>query len=135
MSTRAADRESDPPFRDCAESCPPSGFGLVELIVAMTLLSVGVLGLVAASTLAQQSLNAAAATAQATNIAAALADSLLRSADADTAGERAVGNLPVRWTVQADSALVRVRVEVDVPEPAGARTVEFNGARLRAAPG
>jgi prepilin-type N-terminal cleavage/methylation domain-containing protein len=117
-----------------------AGFGLVELIVAMTLLSVGVLGLVAASAFAQQSLNAADATTRATNVAAAFADSLLRSPPAGGAagaatGERTVGNLLVRWSVEADSALVLVRVEVDVPEPRAARTMEFRGARLRPVPG
>jgi prepilin-type N-terminal cleavage/methylation domain-containing protein len=119
-------------------STTQAGFGLVELIVAMLLLSVGVLGLVAASAFAQQSLNAADATTRATNVAAALADSLLRSSSAAGAaatGERAVGNLLVRWSVEADSALVLVRVEVDVPEPRGARTVVFRGARLRPVPG
>jgi type IV pilus modification protein PilV len=121
-------------------STTQAGFGLVELIVAMLLLSVGVLGLVAASAFAQQSLNAADATTRATNVAAALTDSLLRSPSAAGAvgaatGERAVDNLLVRWSVEADSALVLVRVEVAVPEPRGARTVVFRGARLRPVPG
>ena len=91
-----------------------AAFGLVELIVAMTLLAVGVLGLAAVALVAHRSFATADALERTGMAAAAVIDSLLRE-PAPVAGERTVYDARVHWTVNADresSGAIDVTVEV-----------------------
>jgi hypothetical protein len=113
--------------------CRRTGFGLVELIVAMTLLAVGVLGLAAAAALAARSLNGAAATGRATRAAAAVFDSLLH-VGVPSAGERSDDGVIVRWDADRDSTLIYIRATVEVTDPGGTRHIDYDAARMRPVP-
>jgi Tfp pilus assembly protein PilV len=113
--------------------CPgtAAGFGMVELVVAMTLLAVGVLGLVAAATVAARAIHGADERERAARAVATLADSLLAAA-APAAGERLHQDVPVRWSVGGDSALLVIDIEVELDRPGVAsRRVRYRAARLR----
>lgn len=73
-----------------------SGFSLVEAIVALTLLTVGLLGAVATQSLAARLLREAEARGGAVDLAGAILDSLLVVA-APTDGEREEGTFRARW--------------------------------------
>jgi type II secretory pathway pseudopilin PulG len=113
--------------------CRQAGFGLVELIMAMTLLAVGVLGLAAAAALAARSLNGAAATGRATRAAAAVIDSLLH-AGVPSAGERLDDGVIVRWDAAGDSGLILIRATVEISDPSGTRHIDYDAARMRHVP-
>jgi hypothetical protein len=106
------------------------GFGMVELVVAMTLLAVGVLGLAAAAALASRSLNSSAATDRATRAVAAVLDSLVHVV-APSAGERTADGVTVRWIAECDSALVAIRATVEVSDPHGTRRSDYHATRMR----
>lgn len=88
-----------------------NGFGLVEAIVALVLLSVGLLGLVGTAVVAQRSFNRAAAVERSARIAGALIDSLL-TADHAVDGARTQHGVAVSWTVSRASGLVAVTAEI-----------------------
>jgi hypothetical protein len=107
-----------------------AGFGMVELVVAMTLLAVGVLGLAAAAALASRSLNSSAASDRATRAVAAVLDSLVH-VGVPSAGERTADGVTVRWVTQHDSALVAIRATVEVSDPHGTRRIDYHAIRMR----
>jgi type II secretory pathway pseudopilin PulG len=121
----------------CADVCTPQvrprvpcGFGLVELIVAMTLLSVALLGLAASAVVALQSLNEADNLAEASREVAVTIDSLLLAAPTGE-GERTAGGIRVRWRAAGDSLLYRINLEVDQPGAAAGVRRTYSAARLR----
>lgn len=90
-----------------------SGFTLVEVIVAIVVLGVGVLGVAATASLAARVLRQAEADEGAATAAAALLDSLL-SRGVPAAGERVDGPYRLRWTTTAsDTAAAEVRLTVE----------------------
>jgi prepilin-type N-terminal cleavage/methylation domain-containing protein len=101
------------------------GLSLVELIVAMTLLSVGVLGLAGAAAVAQRSFAGAEALERAAHAAAVVLDSLMRE-PRPYDGERSVHDSTVRWTVVADSLLSRIDLTVTVFDGARAHDVTYH---------
>jgi Tfp pilus assembly protein PilV len=104
---------------------------MVELVVAMTLLAVGVLGLVAAAAVAARAIHGADERERAARAVATLADSLLAEAE-PASGERLQQGVPVRWSVGGDSALLVINVEVELDPPGAAlRRVHYRAARLR----
>jgi Tfp pilus assembly protein PilV len=109
------------------------GFSLVELVVAMTLLSVGVLGLAAAAALALRSMNSAAAMDRGTRAATTLLDSLAHVAT-PSAGERTEDGVRIRWSIEQDSVLTHLRAVVEVGVPAATRRVEYATSRMRPVP-
>lgn len=102
-----------------------SGFGLVELVVALTILSVALLGLAGAAAVAHRSFMGAEALDQATDAAAMVLDSLMRE-DAPVAGERRTGRALLRWSVRVDSAGTAIALTVAVPDGAKTRQLSFN---------
>ena len=80
--------------------------GLIELIVAMTILSVGVLGLAGAATFAQRSFASAEAIELGAEAAAEVIDSLLREPRPVT-GARQIGIAHVSWTVRSEPGITR----------------------------
>ena len=86
----------------------PGGFTLVEVLVALTLLAVGVLGAVGTLLGARRALLAAERLHVATQAAADVADSLLAGGEAG-GGERSAAWGRVVWSVEA--AGLRVRAE------------------------
>jgi prepilin-type N-terminal cleavage/methylation domain-containing protein len=103
------------------------GFGLVELIVALTLLSVGLLALTGAVAVAQRSFAAAEAVEEGTSVAALVLDSLM-SETMPVPGERRRGRMMARWTVHSDS--VATVVDLTVHTVAGRdRQMSFRASR------
>jgi Tfp pilus assembly protein PilV len=104
----------------------PRGSSLVEVIVALTVLTCGVLGLVGAAAVAQRAFAAAAATENAARLAASIVDSLLAE-PAPAAGERVTRGVHAAWTIQPlQSALSAVAIEVEVVEAGRRRTVIYH---------
>lgn len=81
------------------------GFSLVEVIVALTLLSVGLLGISAAGLLSARWLNDAQLREAAVNRATSLLDSLVIH---DIAGAALVQSVPYRLSWQASDSTVSV---------------------------
>jgi prepilin-type N-terminal cleavage/methylation domain-containing protein len=79
-----------------------SGFALIEVIVALTLLSVGLLGVAGSAVLATRLLHEGDASEQALSAALPVLDSLslLR---APAAGSQQAGNVRLVWGVSTDS--------------------------------
>jgi Tfp pilus assembly protein PilV len=119
-------------MRRCGGRCPTRcGFGIVELVVAMSLLAVGMLALAAAATAAAHRIGIADARERATRVTAILADSLL-AAPRPAAGQRLYDGVPVRWTIGGDAVLLVVDLEADVrTSNAAMRTVRHRAVRLR----
>jgi prepilin-type N-terminal cleavage/methylation domain-containing protein len=105
------------------------GFGLVELIVALTVFAIGILGLAGAAVLAHRSFNEADGIERATRLAEILLDSLVR-ADAAADGEVREPGVAARWTVAEDSAIAVITLRVELSGGAGTRELEFSAARV-----
>lgn len=101
-----------------------TGFGMIELIVALTILSIGLLGLAAAAAVAQRSFTGSHAVEQGADAAALVLDSLLRE-PAPVPGSRAIGRASVTWSVANDSAAAVIVLSVNVPNGAGSRQLTF----------
>lgn len=101
------------------------GFGLVELVVGLTILSVALLGLAGAAAVAHRSFIGAEALEQATDAAAMVLDSLMRE-ETPVDGERRHGSAVVRWVVRQDSASTKIALSVDVAEGARTRRLTFD---------
>jgi prepilin-type N-terminal cleavage/methylation domain-containing protein len=107
-----------------------SGFGLIELIVALTVFSVGMLALTGAATMAQRAFASAAAIERAAHLAAAVIDSLLRQ-PLPAGGERTQPGAIARWTIASDSAAYRVELGVEVTDGGRTRHFDFSALQLR----
>jgi prepilin-type N-terminal cleavage/methylation domain-containing protein len=107
-----------------------NGFSLVELLVALTVLGVGILGLVAAATTAQRSFAVAAAEERATRAAAVVMDSLLRES-APAAGERQLFGVNVSWATTAHGEYMDIVTTAEVARGSNTRSLEFHARRLR----
>ena len=101
------------------------GFGLIELIVALTILSIGLLGLTGVAAVAHRSLISAGALEEAAAAASTVIDSLMAVAD-PVAGERRMGRAVARWTVSADSSVMRLDITVSVTDGARAQRLNFH---------
>lgn len=102
-----------------------SGFGLIELIVALTILSVGVLALTGAAVVAHRSFTSADAIERAAHAAAAVLDSLMHE-HAPVAGERVAPGATVRWTVAAEADVRRITATVDVADGGRQRRIVYH---------
>lgn len=106
----------------------PRGFTLVEVVVALLVLEVGVLGALATMVVAAQTLRRAHRLDRATGRVEAVLDSLRGGASPDSASVL-VDDVRIRWTVDADgdveigatdqegSLLLRARSTVPVASP------------------
>ena len=101
-----------------------TGSGMIELIVALTLLSIGLLGLAAAAAVAQRSFTGSHAVEQGAEAAAFVLDSLVRE-PAPVPGSRDFGRARVTWFVENDSTAVVIVLSVNVPSGAGNRELTF----------
>jgi prepilin-type N-terminal cleavage/methylation domain-containing protein len=94
-----------------------NGFGLVEVIVAMTLLAVGVVSVAASASFASRLLRVSEDREAASRIAAALMDSLAALPNAGS-GERDVERFHVEWGAGSASGTIRVVItNRDLPVP------------------
>jgi Tfp pilus assembly protein PilV len=106
------------------------GFSLVECVIAMLVLSAGVIS-VAASTAAIQRLSLLAwDTNGATRSAASRFDSLALSVCAAPAGGVAPGRYQQQWTVVAGGTLRQASLAVTVPSPGAPRIMRFAATYL-----
>ena len=78
------------------------GFGLIEVIVALTLLGVALLGVAGTTTLAARMMREAQADEHATLEAMQVLDSLMQ-VDTPRTGQRQSGRIALTWTVSTDS--------------------------------
>jgi prepilin-type N-terminal cleavage/methylation domain-containing protein len=100
---------------------PRRGFTLAEVLIALLLFAVGVLGLAASGTAIAVQAGSARQVSDAAHLAGRVLDSLrgvpCRSV---TAGTRSEGPATVRWTAAGGPATVRVRAVLDLTTPRGA---------------
>ncbi|HSK19351.1 MAG TPA: prepilin-type N-terminal cleavage/methylation domain-containing protein [Longimicrobiales bacterium] len=105
----------------------PAGFGLVELIVALTILSIGMLALTGAASVAQRSFIGARALQEGTDAAAALLDSLM-SETSPVAGTRRVGRADAQWSIGRDSVATNILLTIRVNDGASIRRLDFHAS-------
>jgi prepilin-type N-terminal cleavage/methylation domain-containing protein len=104
------------------------GFSLVELVVALTILSLGILVLATAAAFAQRSFAGAEAIDRAARAAALVLDSLTREpAPAD--GVRHVDGMLVRWSATPDAGLTIIRADVEVSGGGRSHRIVFHASR------
>ncbi|MBR9989778.1 MAG: prepilin-type N-terminal cleavage/methylation domain-containing protein [Gemmatimonadetes bacterium] len=103
----------------------PGGFGLVELIVALTILSFGLLALTGAAAVSQRSFMGARAMEEGTDIAALVLDSLMRE-PVPASGDRNDGRSRAEWTVQEDSVSTTINLTVTVADGAREQQLTFH---------
>lgn len=109
------------------------GFGLIELIIALTILAVGVLGLAAAAVTAHRAFLTADALQRAGTAAAIVIDSLMRE-PAPAAGERSIDGVRVQWrAASAAAGVTDIYVTVEVAAAGTVRTVRFRSQHSDAA--
>ncbi len=103
----------------------PRGFALIEVVVALTLLGVALLGVTGSTVLAARVLRQAEATERSALEALQIIDSLSQVRTA-SAGERRIGRLHVTWQVDRDTAgLVLLEVAVAYPDGSALRTANY----------
>jgi prepilin-type N-terminal cleavage/methylation domain-containing protein len=107
------------------------GFSLVELIVALTVLSVAVLGLAAAGTTAQRAFSAADAEDRAVRAAAAVLDSLGREA-APAAGSRELFGTVVSWEAATTPHRLELTATVELRHGDRIAFLPYRTSRARA---
>lgn len=100
------------------------GFSLVELVVAMTILTISLVGLAGAAAVAHRSFTGAEALEHGTDAAAFVLDSLMRE-PAPTHGERRFGSATATWTVVADSTSTGIALTVRIAEGERERDLSF----------
>lgn len=111
----------------------PPGFSLVEAIVALTLLTIGVLGAAATQSLAARLLREAESRADAVSFAGSILDSLLM-VPAPAGGVRDQGRHRARWSTEARGRGTLVELEVEYLAGAGTRVVRFEMLHLSPLP-
>lgn len=89
------------------------GFSLVELIVAMTIIAVGLMALAGTAAVAHRSFIVAEAVERGTAVAAVVLDSLIRE-PSPVSGERDFEQALARWSVVRDSIETAISLTVDV---------------------
>jgi prepilin-type N-terminal cleavage/methylation domain-containing protein len=104
------------------------GFSLVELIVALTILAVGLLALAGTAVVAQRTLASADATERAARAAALVIDSLFVH-DAPTSGRRAVYGTDVRWAVSSSGQQLEITTDIFVLDGHSTRHFRFHSSR------
>jgi prepilin-type N-terminal cleavage/methylation domain-containing protein len=115
--------------RVAAHAAPPSlraGFSLVELIVALALLSVAMIALAGTAAVAQRFFADAAAMDRGVRAAAEVIDSL-GHVPAPVSGRRTIDGVRVEWNVGQDEQILRIDVTA-ADERTGA-AITFSGAR------
>ena len=105
----------------------PAGFGLVEVIVALTILSIGILALTGAASVAQRSFSDARALQEGTDAAAAVIDSLMRE-PSPIDGARRIGRAAAQWTIQPDSVATNILLTILVGDGPRARRLDFHAS-------
>ena len=101
------------------------GFGLIEVVVALTLLSVGLLGIAATATLGARMMREGQADEAAAVEALQVLDSLTQLRQ-PAAGQRQAGRISLTWTVTTDSAgLSTIDLTVRYPNGSGLRSSTF----------
>ena len=101
------------------------GFALIEVIVALTLLSVGLLGIAGSAALAGRLMREAEADEQASTEAAQVLDSLTQQR-APTSGFRQAGRVRLTWTVNTDSTgTSTIDLVVTYPNGSALRSATF----------
>ena len=108
------------------------GFGLIELVVALTILAIGVLGLAAAALMAQRAFMTADALQRAGTAATVVLDSLMQQTD-PVSGERIVDNVTVRWiTRSAGRDLTAIDLSAELHDGGALRTVNYHASHSNA---
>jgi prepilin-type N-terminal cleavage/methylation domain-containing protein len=120
-------------IRRCNSGGTPAGFSLVELVVALLILSMALVALTGSALLAQRSLEEAAAAEAATRAVSLVADSLMAESTPGP-GTRQVDHVEVAWTVAEDDGIETFAVSARVAHPPSGRVFRFSVARFQSPP-
>ncbi len=105
-----------------------AGLTLVEIIVACTILTVGLLALLRTAALASRMISEAALATEVSAVAREHLEALLnRGCGSATGGDRTIDRLRVSWRVTS-GATEWIAVRVEAPTPGGARVDSFSTA-------
>jgi prepilin-type N-terminal cleavage/methylation domain-containing protein len=104
------------------------GFSLIEVLIAMTLLSVALLGVAGSAAMASQVLRQAQMRERSTLEALQIIDSLTREPQ-PVPGQRLIGNLTLRWVVtRSSNGTDAIDLTVEYLEGNAIRSVRFRAA-------
>jgi prepilin-type N-terminal cleavage/methylation domain-containing protein len=92
----------------------PAGFSLVELVVALTLLSVGLIALAGSAAVAQRAFADAAATERSVRAAAEIIDSLAH-VRAPQSGSRIIDQVEIAWAVSSLDGMHHILITITHP--------------------
>jgi|GEM_PF-547017 len=109
------------------------GLSLVEAIVALTLLSVGLLGILGSQLMAARLLREAEARAGAIDLAGTILDSLL-AVPAPTGGERREAGYTARWSVAPAAGSSRIEILIQYQDGTASRELRFESLHAPPAP-
>ena len=99
------------------------GYTLVEVIVAMLLFTVGVLGVASTSAVVGRSLRTNSVRERAVRVATRRIEQIAASCHGALSGSEVVEQVESRWTVtRRDSSRVEIAETVSYPSPEGRRT-------------
>ena len=108
------------------------GFGLIELVVALTILAFGVLGLAAAALMAQRAFMTADALQRAGTAASIVLDSLMRQTD-PASGERIIDNVTVRWIARSTGRdITAIDLTAELTDGGALRAVTYQASHSNA---
>ncbi len=106
------------------------GFSLIEVLIAMTLFSIALLGVAGSAVLAGQVMREAQARERSALEALQVIDSLAR-VQQPRSGQRTVGRMHLRWIVSAPTnGTATIDVTVEYPDGSTWRTVRFHSAHV-----
>src|SRR5262245_66672639 len=110
------------------------GFGLIEVLVSLTLLGVALLGVTSSTLFALRLLREAEATEQGAQEALQVIDSLVQE-NSPVDGERAASQHTIRWQIMRDSTALRwIDVSVAHSGGVGSDTARYRLAYLARLP-
>ncbi|MEX2282867.1 MAG: prepilin-type N-terminal cleavage/methylation domain-containing protein [Gemmatimonadota bacterium] len=110
----------------------PKGFSMIEVLIAMTLFGIALLGVAGSAILAGQVMNQAHARERSTLEALQIIDSLTRVRE-PSSGQRLIGRMQLRWTVSASSSgPAEIEVIVEYPDGGALRTARFRTTHAHA---
>lgn len=109
------------------------GLSLVEMVVALTLLAIGLLGALGTQLIAARSLREAEARTGAIDLAATIIDSLQGVPD-PLPGERREGRYQVLWSVEPGGGISRIEVRVEYHDGRADRELNFEATHAPALP-
>jgi type IV pilus assembly protein PilV len=102
------------------------GLTLIEMIIAIIVMSIGIMGLAGTATYVAKQMGEGSTQTVAATLAAKLADSLAsRRCSAIVAGNQTKRRVTLTWTVEDSSRTKWIKAQVQYPTKRGTRTLNY----------